>query len=467
MSHGLTLADKIWQIHLIAEQTATAPAVLYIDLQLLHEVTSPQAFAILQARGLTVRNPEQTLATIDHCAPSLPQQSDGSWPFVDDQAEDQVKALESNCKRHGITVYSLGHQRNGIVHVIGPELGLTKPGKTMACGDSHASTHGAFGTLSFGIGTTEVAHILATQALLIRKPKNMGIYIEGPLNPQVRAKDVILHIINKLGVEAGKGYIIEYYGPTVTAMSMEERMTLCNMSIEAGARTSLIAPDEKTFTYLKNRPFAPKGDQWREALACWSQLYTDQDARYDQLHKFDARMIEPRITYGTNPSMSVPVRNQVPSEGVTEQTQKALNYMKTQPGEFLLGKKVDLVFIGSCTNGRISDIRDVANIFRHHKVARGCKVLVVPGSQQVKRQAEEEGLDVIIRKAGAQWREPSCSMCNAINGDQLLPGELAVSTSNRNFEGRQGIGGRTMLASPLTAAITAVRGMITDPRDFQ
>lgn len=464
MGSGRSIIDKIWQSHIVEESKNQAPAVLYIDQQLLHEVTSPQAFQLLRSKGLKVARPRQNIATVDHCAPSLPKGFDGSYPFVDEHARKQVETLEENCREFGIECFPLGHRYNGIVHVIGPELGLTLPGSTMVCGDSHASTHGAFGALSFGIGSTEVAHVLATQCLLQTKPKTFGVRVEGRLNPGVTAKDLVLEIIHRIGVAGGRGHVFEFFGSTIRRLSIEERMTICNMSIEAGARAGLVGPDDKTFEYLKGRHFAPKGQDFSDACHIWRELCSDQDVVYDKEIEIDASKIDARITYGTNPSMSIPFEGKVPEASGEDDISAALKYMKIKPGSSLHGTKVQQVFIGSCTNGRISDLRQVAQCLKGQKVAKGVKVLIVPGSQMVKRQAEDEGLDVIFRRAGAQWREPSCSMCNAINGDELLPGELAVSTSNRNFEGRQGVGGRTMLVSPLSAAAIALAGCVVNPR---
>jgi 3-isopropylmalate/(R)-2-methylmalate dehydratase large subunit len=458
-----TLFEKIWDAHIVRPEREDTPALLYVDLHLIHEVTSPQAFDLLRERGLTVRRAERTVATMDHSIPTT-EPVDGRTIFLDPQAESQVRQLERNCKEFGIELYPLGDDRQGIVHVIGPELGLTQPGKTIVCGDSHTSTHGAFGALAFGIGTTEVAHVLASQCLLQRRPKTFAIRLDGSLPAGVTAKDVILAIIAKIGVHGGTGQVLEYTGSCVRSLSMEERMTICNMSIEAGARAGMIAPDEDTFEYLADRPMAPKGAAWDEAVARWRRLPSDPESRYDREVTLDAGKLEPMITYGTNPGMAVPVRSPLPPPDAA--SRKALEYMGLEAGQPLLGHPVDVVFIGSCTNARISDLRLAAKVFKGRKVAKGVRVLVVPGSQQVKKQAESEGLDRIFREAGAEWREPGCSMCIAMNGDQLEPGQYAVSTSNRNFEGRQGSGGRTFLASPLTAAATAVSGRIADAREI-
>ena len=461
-----TLFDKVWEGHLVRPETADTPAILYVDLHLVHEVTSPQAFSMLRERGLGVRRPGRTVATMDHSTPTTPRGADGRIPVVDPQAAAQIGALEKNCAEFGIRLFALGSDGQGIVHVIGPELGLTQPGVTIVCGDSHTSTHGAFGALAFGIGTTEVGHVLATQCLLQGRPKTLAITVEGRLPRGVTAKDLILAIIAKIGVGGGTGHVIEYRGPAVGALSMEERMTVCNMSIEAGARAGMMAPDEATFEYLAGRPHAPRGAAWDEALRAWRGLATDEGAAFDREVSLDASSLEPMITYGTNPGMAIPVRGSVPEGDPGATLGKALDYMGLRPGQRLLGHPIDVVFIGSCTNSRISDLRLAAGLLKGRKVAQGVRVLVVPGSQQVKRQAEGEGLDRVFRDAGAEWREAGCSMCIAMNGDQLQPGQYAVSTSNRNFEGRQGPGGRTFLASPLTAAATAVAGRIADVREM-
>jgi 3-isopropylmalate/(R)-2-methylmalate dehydratase large subunit len=464
---GSTLFDKVWRAHVVREDEG-APAVLYVDLHLLHEVTSPQAFSGLRARGLRVRRPDRSFATMDHSTPTLPRH----LAVVDPEAETQLAALAKNCADFGVPLYSLDSAEQGIVHVIGPELGLTQPGHTIVCGDSHTSTHGAFGALAFGIGTSEVEHVLATQCLLQRRPKTMEVRIDGPLPRGVGAKDVILALIAKIGVGGATGHVVEYRGSTVEAMDMEERMTLCNMSIEAGARAGMIAPDETTLNWLEGRPLAPKGDEWTVALERWKALRTDDGATFDRMVSLDASRLEPMITYGTNPGMGIAVTADVPtpSSAATpaerESLEKALAYMDLAPGTPIAGKRVDVVFIGSCTNSRLGDLRAAAGVLRGRKVAPGVRALVVPGSKAVKRQAEAEGLDVVFREAGAEWREAGCSMCIAMNGDQLRPGEYAVSTSNRNFEGRQGRGGRTLLASPITAAAAAVAGRVVDPRTW-
>jgi 3-isopropylmalate/(R)-2-methylmalate dehydratase large subunit len=462
-----TLYDKIWDSHLVVPGDE-APSILYIDLHLVHEVTSPQAFAGLRQRGLPVRRPDRTVATADHSTPTI------SRNLLDagEEAALQVGKLESNCREFGVRLYGMGDSHRGIVHVIGPELGLTQPGLTIVCGDSHTSTHGALGALAFGIGTTEVEHVLATQCLLERKSANLEVCFEGRLAPGVTAKDMILALISGIGVDGGTGHVMEYTGSAIRALDMESRMTICNMSIEAGARAGLVAPDEVTFRYLAGREFAPAGKDEEAARERWSALRSDPGARYDRTVTLDVSDLAPMISFGTNPSMCAPISGAVPDpDSIADpagraQMEGALRYMGWKPGETLLGRAVDVVFIGSCTNSRISDLRSAAGIFRDRKVSRGMRALVVPGSEQVRKQAEEEGLDRIFREAGAEWRETGCSMCIAMNGDRLEAGQVSVSTSNRNFEGRQGQGGRTMLASPLTAAAAAVTGRITDPREL-
>jgi 3-isopropylmalate/(R)-2-methylmalate dehydratase large subunit len=460
-----TIIEKIWDAHVVAEQPG-APALLYIDLHLVHEVTSPQAFDGLRRRGLKVRRPNLTLATADHNVPTY----DRALPILDDVSKKQVEQLECNCAEFGIPCYGLGSERQGIVHVIGPELGLTQPGLTVVCGDSHTATHGALGALAFGIGTSEVENVLATQCLLQRKPKTYQVEVTGTLKPGVTAKDIILALIARIGVAGGTGSVFEYRGSAIRALSMEERMTVCNMSIEGGARAGLVAPDDTTFQYVSGRPFAPKGADWDVALARWNELPTDEGAAYDKSVHIDAGRLEPMITWGTNPGMGVPITAPVPDPDAIsdplerESLAKALRYMDLPPGKPLVGHAVDVVFIGSCTNSRLSDLRAAASILRGRKVSPKVRVLVVPGSEQVKKQAEAEGLHEVFRAAGADWREAGCSMCIAMNGDQLQPGQYSVSTSNRNFEGRQGKGGRTFLASPLTAAASALTGVVTDVR---
>jgi 3-isopropylmalate/(R)-2-methylmalate dehydratase large subunit len=459
-----TLVDKIWDSHLVSAETAETPAVLYVDLHLVHEVTSPQAFSELRARSLPVRRPERTVATMDHAIPTR-LGADGRRALPVGAALEQVTALERNCHDFRVPLFPVGDERQGIVHVIGPELGLTHPGSTIVCGDSHTSTHGAFGVLAFGIGTTEVGHVLATQCLLQRRPKSFAVEFTGALATGVGAKDLILALIARIGTAGATGHALEYRGSAIRSLTMDERMTVCNMSIEAGARAGLVAPDEITYEYLAGRPFAPSGGDWDAAVARWRTLPTDAAAAFDRELQIDASTLEPMITWGTSPGMGVPVRGLVPDPNGDASLEKALRYMGLEAGKPLLGRKIDVVFIGSCTNSRLGDLREAARVLRGRHVAAGVKALVVPGSQQVKKQAEAEGLDRIFREAGAEWREPGCSMCLAMNDDRLLPGQYAVSTSNRNFEGRQGPGGRTFLASPTTAAAAAVKGAIADARE--
>jgi len=465
-----TLFEKVWDAHVVRRETADTPAVLYVDLHLVHEVTSPQAFEVLRERGLRVRRPDRALATMDHSTPTTPGAA--RFAIADAQAAAQLRQLEQNCQDFGIELHALGSEGQGIVHVIGPEMGVTQPGRTIVCGDSHTSTHGAFGALAFGIGTSEVAHVLATQCVLQRRPRTLEVRVDGRLRPGVTAKDLILAVIARIGVGGGSGHVIEFSGSAVRVLSMEERMTVCNMSIEAGARAGMIAPDDTTFEYLARTPRAPKEAEWERAVARWRQLPGDPGAAFDGSVRIDGEALEPMITYGTNPGMAVPVGAYVPDPAAVSDAaaraalEKALRYMDLRPGQPLLGQRVDVVFIGSCTNSRIEDLRGAAKVMRGRKVAEGVRVLVVPGSRRVKRDAEAEGLDRIFSEAGAEWREPGCSMCIAMNGDQLAPGQYAVSTSNRNFEGRQGKGGRTFLASPLTAAAAAVTGRIADAREL-
>jgi len=461
-----TLFDRIWAAHEVVAETAETPAVLYIDLHLIHEVTSPQAFTVLKSMGLPVRRPDRTLGTMDHSTPTSSDQVFGKVPIKVDAAAKQVRQLEQNAADFGIELFAMHDARRGIVHVIGPELGCTQPGMTVVCGDSHTSTHGAFGTLAFGIGSTEVGHVFATQCLLQRKPKTFAVNVEGALRPGVTAKDLILAIIGKVGVSGGTGYVFEYRGSTIEALSMEERMTVCNMSIEAGARAGMIAPDETTFEFLKGRPRAPQGADWDAAVARWRSLATDPGARFDASIDIDASRLEPMITYGTNPGMVVPISGAIPDQAGDAVFDKALRYMGFHGGDAMLGKPIDVVFIGSCTNGRLEDLQAAAHILKGRKVAAGVRLMIVPGSQQVKRDAEAAGLADIFRAAGADWRESGCSMCLGMNGDTVGPGQYAISTSNRNFEGRQGVGARTLLVSPYTAAASAVRGRITDPREL-
>jgi len=467
MSKPRTIVEKIWDSHVVHEQ-AGSPALLYIDLHLVHEVTSPQAFQGLRERGLKVRRPDLTVATADHSIPT----SDRSLPIVDTIAANQLAQLEKNCRDFGVPCFGIHSEKQGIVHVIGPEQGLTQPGMTVVCGDSHTATHGAFGALAFGIGTSEVEHVLATQCLLQRRSKAFQVRVDGALKPGVTAKDIILGLIARIGVGGGTGCVLEYSGAAIRALSMEQRMTVCNMSIEGGARAGLIAPDETTFQYICGRLHAPKGAAWDAALARWRNLPSDDGAVYDKQIIIDADRLEPMITYGTNPGMGIAITASVPNPAdITDPLErdsvaKALRYMGLEGGKPLLGHPVNVVFIGSCTNSRISDLRTAASLLKGRKVNSKVRVMVVPGSQEVKRQAEAEGLPDVFRAAGCEWREPGCSMCIAMNGDQLQPGEYSVSTSNRNFEGRQGKGGRTFLASPLTAAATAVTGVVTDVRSL-
>jgi 3-isopropylmalate/(R)-2-methylmalate dehydratase large subunit len=459
-----TLFEKIWLSHVVAQEPG-CPAVLYVDLHLVHEVTSPQAFTSLRQRGLKVRRTDKTIATLDHSTPTLP-----GVEIVDEMAAQQIRQMQHNAQQFGIRLYDRHNPQRGIVHIIGPELGFTQPGMVIVCGDSHTATHGAFGALAFGIGTSEVEHVLATQCLLQNRPKTCEVRVDGKLPPGVTAKDIILALIAQIGVGGGTGHVFEYTGSVIRSLSMEARMTVCNMSIEGGARAGMVAPDDTTFEYLAGREFAPQTHDWEAALARWRALPTDAGAVYDRTVTLEASELAPMITYGTNPGMGIPVTAPIPDPcSFTDATQKAahekaLCYMGLIPGQTLIGHPVDVVFIGSCTNGRLSDLREAARVFEDRKVAAGVRTLVVPGSQQVKRQAEAEGLDRIFREAGAEWREAGCSMCIAMNGDEIQAGQYALSTSNRNFEGRQGKGGRTFLASPLTAAAAAVTGRITDVR---
>ncbi len=457
-----TLFDKIWQQHLVVKETEDTPAILYIDTHFIHEVTSPQAFQVLRDKGLKLRRPDRTFATTDHSTPTTKANSDGEFVFYGEEEKHQVEQLKRNCREFAVPVFALGDKKQGIVHVIGPERGITQPGKTIVCGDSHTSTHGAFGALAFGIGTSEVGYTFATQCIPQRKPKTFGIEINGELKRGVSAKDVILAIIKQIGIGGATGHVIEYFGSAINAFSMDQRMTICNMSIEAGARAGMIAPDETTFEYIKGREYAPEGENWNKAVSQWKQLYTDQGATFDKHISIDASQITPMITYGTNPQMGIPIGQKIPARNETQ----ALTYMGFEENENLVGKPVDVVFIGSCTNSRISDLRDAASIFSGRKVAGNVRALVVPGSHEIKQQAEEEGIAKIFIDAGVEWREPGCSMCLGMNGDIIQEKQICVSTSNRNFEGRQGKGGRTLLASPVTAAAAAVSGVIVDPREY-
>jgi 3-isopropylmalate/(R)-2-methylmalate dehydratase large subunit len=461
-----TLFDKVWRAHEVVPESADTPAVLYVDLHLIHEVTSPQAFSVLRSLGLPVRRPDRTLATMDHSTPTSSDQVFGRVPIKVDAAAKQVRQLELNTAEFGVELFGMRDARRGIVHVISPELGASRPGMTIVCGDSHTSTHGAFGALAFGIGTTEVGHVLATQCLLQRKPKTFAINVEGRLPLGVTAKDLILAIIGKVGVGGGTGHVLEYRGSTIRALSMEERMTICNMSIEAGARAGMIAPDDTTFDYLKGLPRAPAGQAWESSVARWRALASDPGAVFDASVDIDAGALEPMITYGTNPGMVLPIGAPIPDSGGDSVHAKALGYMGFHGGDAMLGKPVNTVFIGSCTNGRLEDLKAAAFVLKGRKVAPGVHLLIVPGSQQVKREAEAAGLAEVFQAAGADWRESGCSMCLGMNGDTVAAGQYSLSTSNRNFEGRQGVGARTLLASPLTAAASAVRGRITDPREF-
>lgn len=461
-----TMFEKVWRQHEVSAETADTPAVLYIDLHLIHEVTSPQAFSVLRERGLPVRRLDLTLATMDHSTPTRTEQIFGGAPISIESAARQVRELEINCAQFGVELLGLRHHQRGIVHIIGPELGITQPGKTVVCGDSHTSTHGALGALAFGIGTTEVGHVLATQCLLQRKPRTFALNVSGRLRSGVTAKDLILAIIGKIGVGGGTGYVLEYRGDTIRGLDMDERMTICNMSIEAGARAGMIAPDETTYRYLAGRPRAPRDDAWERAVERWRQLPTDPGARFDKEVDIDASVLEPMITYGTNPGMVIPITSAIPTRPNDAVFSKSLAYMGLEAGAPIKDQPVNVVFVGSCTNGRISDLRSAANVLRGRKVAKGVQMLVIPGSQQVKKEAEAEGLHQVFIDAGAEWRESGCSMCLGMNGDLVPKGQYSVSTSNRNFEGRQGIGARTLLASPLTAAASAVRGRVTDPREL-
>jgi 3-isopropylmalate/(R)-2-methylmalate dehydratase large subunit len=460
-----TIVEKIWDSHVVAEQPG-APSLIYIDLHLCHEVTTPQAFQTLRDRGLKVRRPDLTIATMDHSTPTTPH----NLPILDPIGKAQLDQMEKNCADFGIPLYNLTSDKQGIVHVMGPEQGLTQPGMTIVCGDSHTATHGAFGALAFGIGTSQVGHVLATQCLLQQPSKSYAIRVEGKLQPGVTAKDIILAVIARIGIGGGTECVFEYTGSTIRGLSMEERMTICNMSIEGGARAGLVAPDDTTYQYIAGREFAPKGKEWDAAIARWRRLPTDEGASYAKELTLNADTLEPMVTFGTNPGMGIPVSGMIPdpanmSDPIEKSDLiKALKYMDLKPGVPLKGQPIDVVFVGSCTNSRISDLRAAASIMKGRKVSPNVRMLVVPGSQQVKKQAEAEGLDKIFREAGADFREAGCSMCLAMNGDQLEPGEYSVSTSNRNFEGRQGKGGRTFLASPLTAAASAITGVVTDVR---
>ena len=461
-----SLFEKVWQRHVVVPETEDTPAILYIDLHLTHEVTSPQAFDVLRARKLQVRRLDRTLATMDHSTPTDTAQIFGGLPIKLESAARQVHQLEVNCAEFGVNLLGLQDSRRGIVHIIGPEQGVTQPGKTIVCGDSHTSTHGAFGALAFGIGTTEVGYVLATQCLLQRKPKTLEIVVSGRLPAGVSAKDVVLAVIGRIGVNGGTGHVIEFRGAAIEAMSMDERMTVCNMSIEAGARAGMIAPDATTYGYLQGRPFAPSGTDWDRAVADWNTLRSDAGATFDKSVTLDASTLEPMITFGTNPGMVTTISGNVPERPGDPVFARSLAYMGLTAGERMAGKPVQVVFIGSCTNARLSDLEAAATVLRGRKVASGLRALVVPGSQQIKLEAERRGLARVFTDAGAEWRESGCSMCLGMNGDLVDAGQYCVSTSNRNFEGRQGIGARTLLASPASAAAAAVRGRVTDPREF-
>ncbi|GAB3747833.1 3-isopropylmalate dehydratase large subunit [Yimella radicis] len=462
---GRTLAEKVWEQHVV-RRAEGEPDLLFIDLHLLHEVTSPQAFDGLRLAGRPVRRPDLSLATEDHNVPTTP------GPITDLVSRTQVETLRTNCEEFGVKLYPMGSAEQGIVHIIGPQLGLTQPGMTIVCGDSHTSTHGAFGALAFGIGTSEVEHVLATQTLPLKPFKTMAINVEGELAEGVTAKDVILAVIAKIGTGGGQGYVLEYRGSAIRSLSMEARMTMCNMSIEAGARAGMIAPDEITFDYLKGRDKAPSGDDWDAAVEAWRELRTDDDAEFDAVVDLDAADLAPFVTWGTNPGQGLPLSASVPEpDRIGDDNQrfaaeKAIEYMGLTPGMPLKQIAVDTVFLGSCTNGRIEDLRAAADVIKGRKVADGVRMLVVPGSARVRLQAESEGLDAVFQDAGAEWRLAGCSMCLGMNPDQLSPGERSASTSNRNFEGRQGKGGRTHLVSPLVAAATAVRGTLSSPADL-
>ena len=464
MNHPKPLFDKVWEAHVV-DEIPDGPSILYIDKHLIHEVTSPQAFLGLRKRGLKVLRPEKTIATADHNVPTLNQH----LPIKEELSRNQLNQLTKNCKDFGIELYGLGHKYQGIVHVIGPELGITQPGMTIVCGDSHTSTHGAFGSIAFGIGTSEVEMVLATQCLLQKKPKTMLIEINGELQKGVYSKDIILYIISKISSSGGTGYFVEYSGSTISSLSMEARMTICNMSIEMGARGGMIAPDQKTFDYVENKKFSPDGIDFDNKVKYWKTLVSDSNAKYDKVLKYDAKDIEPMITYGTNPGMGMKIRDKIPElpmEGSKDSFHKSLNYMGLKSGTHLLNKKIDYVFIGSCTNSRMEDLRIAAKFIDGKQKASGVSAWVIPGSKQVEKMAKEEGIDKIFKDAGFEFRQPGCSACLAMNEDKIPKNKFCVSTSNRNFEGRQGPGSRTMLASPLTAAASAVNGYVTDVRDY-
>ena len=464
---GKTLFDKVWDAHVVHKINENTH-VIYIDRHLVHEVTSPQAFAGVESREIPVFRPNQTTATPDHNVPTKDQLS----PIKEELSRKQVETLERNCTNHNVPYYGLGHKNHGVVHIIGPQLGLTKPGMTMVCGDSHTSTHGAFGSIAFGIGTSQVESVLATQCLLLAKPKTMKIQVDGTLGKGVLSKDIVLYVISQLGTGGGAGYFVEFCGSAIESLTMEARMTICNMSIEMGARGGMIAPDETTFEYVKGRDFAPKGEDWDKSVAYWKSLPSDADAKFDKELVFKAEDIEPMVTYGTNPGMgvgvsgSIPTLNDIEGENNKITFKKSCEYMGFEPGDAMIGKKIDWVFLGSCTNGRIEDFRIFAEFVKGKQKAAHVNPLIVPGSKGVEQQAIAEGLDKIIEEAGFVLREPGCSACLAMNEDKVPKGEYAVATSNRNFEGRQGPGSRTILASPLTVAACAIEGKIVDVRDY-
>jgi len=465
---GKTLFEKVWDAHVVSQDEG-APAVLYVDAHLIHEVTSPQAFGMLRERGLSVRRPDKTFATMDHAIPTRIDVGIELWPL---DAATQVRTLRQNCADFGITLWDIEGAVQGIVHVVGPEMGVTQPGMVIVCGDSHTSTHGAFGALAFGIGTSEVGHVLATQCLLQQKPQTFAINVDGEIGFGVTAKDIILAIIAKNGAGGGAGYVFEYRGSAIRKLSMAQRMTICNMSIEGGARAGMIAPDETTFAYVKDRPYAPQGAEWDKALARWQSLVTDADAKFDRELHLDANKLEPMVTYGTNPGQGVGVTGHIPLPGELDDPAErrsllsAMEYMGLQPGQSMQGQPVDIVFIGSCTNGRIEDLREAAQIAKGRHVAHNVQALVVPGSKAVKAQAEAEGLDRIFSEAGFEWRGAGCSMCLAMNDDKAGAGKYVASTSNRNFQGRQGPGSRSLLMSPIMAAAAAVNGKVIDVREI-
>jgi len=463
---GKTLFQKVWDDHVVVPESASNPAVLYIDLHLIHEVTTPQAFTLLKEKGLPVRRPDLTLATLDHSTPTVPVTRLADLDVVSEPAQaSQIRAMIRNCEDFGIDLHGFDSDQRGIVHVIGPEIGATQPGKTIVCGDSHSSTHGAFGAMGFGIGSSEVGFVLATQTLLQRQPKTMAINVEGTPPAGVTAKDIILAIIGEIGVDGGTGYALEYRGSAISSLSMEQRMTIANMTIEGGARIGMMAPDDTTIEFIAGRPRAPQGADWDAAVARWRSLPTDPDAQFDREVSIDVSNLTPMVTFGTNPGMVVPIGAEIPA-GDDLSFRQALEYMGLESGKPMQSTKVDVVFVGSCTNSRMPDLRAAAAVLKGHKVADGVRMLVVPGSEIIKQQAEAEGLHEVFEAAGAEWREAGCSMCLGMNGDVVPPGKVCVSTSNRNFEGRQGVGARTVLASPETAAASAIKGYVADPREL-